>query len=189
MYKMSAFLTTQDHPQLKILEDQYSDIVSEIPKLKILNYTREREAWNNSNMDIMYDELKFNDKWIESWQSGWYNFPLIYNNKVVGKAQEMCPQTIKILKKINVKISGFSLLKANSEINAHTDLTGPSYGSMACNMLLTNNLAKLYLAQKNEIHIHQHMPGQAVIFNSENMHFATNESDTDRVILYLDFKT
>lgn len=186
---MSAFLATEDYPQLKILETNFVIIASEIPNFKFSEYKRNREAWNNSDMDAMYDDLKNNDKWIQSWQEGWYNFPLIYNNKVVGKAKKLCPRTIKILKKIDIKIAGFSLLKAKSEINAHTDLTGPSYNSMACNMLLTNNISKLYLAQKNEIHVYQHVMGEAVIFNSENMHFVTNESSTDRIILYLDFNT
>jgi hypothetical protein len=120
----------------------------------------------------------------------WYNFPLIYHGKVIDKADKICPQTVKILKKMPyIQIAGFSLLLPNSKLEIHNDETGKKNNSMACNLLLTDNNANLYLFKSGHKYKYKHKKGKTVIFDSNLKHYADNKDSKNRVILYIDFKT
>jgi hypothetical protein len=84
----------------------------------------------------------------------WFNFPLMYRNNVIGKAETICPNTIKLLKSLkNINIAGYSLLIPNSKIEFHTDDTGPTFNSMAFNMKLSGGKSDLKIKDKNNIYI------------------------------------
>ena len=187
------FFTTNDYPELKILEDNWKIIASEIPPFdinKLDEYPkRTRSAWNNEEGKQLADSLK--SVWVQGWQGDriWYNFPLMYHNTIIDRADEICPQTIKLLKQIStIQIAGYSILMPKSKLPIHTDLTGKKHGSMACNFLLTDNNASLYV-KDNDFKEHKHKQGNLVVFDSTNKHYADNKDDEIRVILYIDFKT
>ena len=46
----------------------------------------------------------------------------------------------------------------------------------------------LKIKDKNNIYINSHKIGKAIIFNSELQHSAENYSDSNRIILYVDFE-
>ena len=95
----------------------------------------------------------------------------------------------KILKSLgNIKTCGFTLLYPNSSLDIHTDYVGPSFNSMALNMLLTGTNSNLNIYHKNVKYTYNHESGKAVIFNSELNHNASNNGNTNRVILYIDFE-
>jgi len=54
-------------------------------------------------------------------------------------------------------------------------------------MKLTGGKSDLKIKDKNKIYIHMHKNGKAIIFNSELPHSAENYSNTNRIILYVDF--
>jgi len=202
----NIFFTTETYPYLKILEENTNIIEKEIPyfnknKVKI---TRKQTDWNNEGMDKLFEELKNNDSWIKSWDgNSWYNFPLIYDNRVVGLAEKICPNTIKLLKKIPIKVCGYSLLLPNSKISIHNDGTGPSYKSMAFNLHLKGNNSSLFVnpefVPENNVNVKnlelnkfiekKHEKHKAIIFNSEQYHYATNDGNVNRIILFIDFDT
>jgi len=187
------FFTVNKYPKMKILENNWKIIKNEIPYFDINTITiaRQQDEWLNDKADELFDKLKDNDNWIKSWNDNntWFNYPLMYNNKIIGKAEEICPNTIKLLKKLkNIQVAGYSLLVPYGEIDFHTDSTGPSFNSMAFNMKLTGKRCRLIIRDKNKEYIHIHRVGKAVIFNSEHEHMADNNSDVNRVILYIDFK-
>lgn len=166
---------------MKILEDNYEIIKSENPNFVFENIKikRKREDWGN-NGENLFRALQSNKEWIFSWQAEdrWFSFPLIYYNHVIGLAEEICPNTIKILKSLgNIKTCGFTLLYPNS-----------SYNSMALNMSLTGTNSDLNIYYNKEKHTYVYENEKAVIFNSELNHNACNNGDTNRVILYIDFK-
>jgi aspartyl/asparaginyl beta-hydroxylase (cupin superfamily) len=186
------FYTIDKYPKMKRIQDNWITIRDEIPKFDINTVTiaRQQDEWLNDKADKLYDKLKDNNNWIKSWNDNntWFNYPLMYNNKIIGKAEETCPNTIKLLKSLNnIQVAGYSLLVPYGEINYHTDSTGPTYNSMAFNMKLTGKRCRLIIRDKNKEYIHIHIVGKAVIFNSEHEHMADNNSDIDRVILYIDF--
>lgn len=189
---MTYFYTTKEFPKMKILEDNYENIKKEIPNFVFENVKikRKREEWGKEGENL-FTALQNNKEWILSWQAedSWFSFPLMYNNRVFGLAEEMCPNTIKILKSLgNIKTSGFSLLYPKSSLDIHTDDVGPSFNSMALNMSLTGTNSNLSIYEDNKKYIYYHENGKAVIFNSEYYHNASNNGDINRVILYIDFE-
>lgn len=187
------FYSTKEYPKMKILEDNWKTIASEIPFFdlsKLEQYPkRPRSAWNNEEGKLLAESMK--STWVQGWQGDniWYNFPLMYHNNVIDKAEQVCPETIKLLKHLNnIQIAGYSILLPKSQLPIHTDLTGKKYGSMACNFLLTDNNASLYI-KDTDFKEFKHKQGKLVIFDSTYDHYADNKDDKIRVILYIDFKT
>lgn len=190
---MELFYTTEKYPNMKILEDNYEIIKKEIPNFIFENITvkRKRDDWGEK-AENLFKILQTNKEWIFSWQAEdrWFTFPLMYKNYPIGSAEEICPNTIKILKSLgNIKTCGFTLLYPKSSLDIHTDAVGPTFNSMALNMLLTGTNSDLNIYYNNIKHTYNHEDGKAVIFNSELLHNASNNSDTNRVILYVDFET
>lgn len=69
----------------------------------------------------------------------------------------------------------------------------PSYNSLALNLNLTGKNASLFVkpthsANPNNFYEKKHS-NKAIIFNSEQEHYATNNDSENRVILYIDFDT
>ncbi len=194
--KNNIFLTTDNYKQFKILEENWSIIRDEIPEFDInqIKISREQGVWMGDTMDKFAE--KFNNKleWFKAWSNtdSWYNFPLMYKNKIPGNAEELCPNTCKILKSFNnIRIAGFSLLVPNGDIQSHTDTTGPNFNSMALNMPLVGKKSSLYVRPHDHKNFYKytHTNGKAVIFNAEQEHFADNKDNSYRIILYLDFGT
>lgn len=192
---MFSFTENSKYNKLKILEENYLIIKSEIPSfdLSSVKLKRRKDFWydtiDNTETKNFIDEMVTNSNWIGGWDKTniWYTFPLILANKVVGKAEELCPLTIKMLQDIgNINVAGYSLLLPNSKLPIHTDETGPTYNSMAVNMKLTGGKCNLYIKNNNKFVSHRHLTGKAVIFDSENEHYADNQGTVERVILYLD---
>jgi len=185
----NLFYSTNNYPELKIIEDNWDIIASEIPKIDINNLEqypiRPRDAWNN--IDAVNYLFTLQSNWVRGWQgASWYNFPLMYHNNIIDKAEKICPKTINILKSLPfIQIAGYSLLLPKSKLDTHTDETGKRNNSMACNLLLTNNNANLYVLNRT----YKHKIGKAVIFDSNLQHYADNKDDDIRIILYIDFKT
>jgi len=212
---MDLFYTTEYFPRMKILEDNFEIIKNEIPKFIFENIKikRTRDDWDEKAQDLI-KSLENNKEWIFSWQAEdrwfsfplmyknykewifswqaedrWFSFPLMYKNYPIGLAEKICPNTIKILKSLgNIKTCGFTLLYPKSSLGIHTDDVGPSFNSMALNMLLTGTNSQLNIYHNNIKYTYTHENGKAVIFNSELLHNASNNGDTNRVILYIDFE-
>lgn len=179
-----------DYSKFKLLENNYLNILKEIPVFDISKVTIKRNAgdWLNDTADKIVDSLSNNKEWISSWDSSntWFNFPLMYLNQTIGNADIICPNTINLLKQLNcINVAGFSLLLPNSSLPPHTDPTGPLYNSMALNMFLYGDSSNLIVQNNKYIH----KDGKLVIFNSENTHYAENNGLVNRVILYIDFST
>lgn len=192
--KDNIFLKTDKYTQFKILEDNCNIIKNEIPDFDINKdmLSRKQDVWLGDKMDDFAEKINKNVDWFKAWSNtdSWYNYPLIYKNKFVGDVESKCPNTCNILKSFNnIRIAGFSLLTPNGDIQPHNDSTGPTYNSMALNMLLTGTKSSLYVKPYDHINYyqHNHKIGEAIIFNAEQYHFADNKDDSYRVILYIDF--
>jgi len=191
----TLFYTTDDYPQLKILEDNWEIIASEIPYFDINNLDkfpkRSKSAWMNAEGENLITNMK--SEWVQGWQGDkiWYNFPLIYKNNIIDQSDKICPKTINLLKQINsIQIAGYSLLLPHSKLTIHTDTTGKKYNSMASNFLLTPNNANIYIKNNNGKFIkYKHNLGKIVIFDATNEHYADNDDNKIRVILYIDLGT
>jgi hypothetical protein len=193
---MKRFYTTDDQifNRVKILEDS---ILREIPPFikSSVKIFRRQQVWNTTDgTEFVNSVLSDNRNWIiAGWDKDntYYNYPLMYNNSIISTAGVCCPKTIGVLQKLgNISIAGFSLLTPKSQLPVHSDATGPSFGSVAINMKIYGGKSQLHMKvpDKEDILIHTHKSGKAVIFNSENQHYATNLDYYDRVILYVNLK-
>ena len=192
---MRHFYTTDDDERfarLKTLEQHYLHILEEVPEfnLEAVRIKRLHNEWYNTGevdgWDKFLEALKVNRTWIAGWDKDncWFNFPLMQRDVIIGAASELCPFTIGLLKDIGgINIAGFALLLPHSKLPPHTDTTGPSYGSIAFNMKLSGGASALHVGPHGN---HEHVTGRAVLFNSEVPHYATNDGDVIRIILYLD---
>jgi len=173
--------------RFKIIETSYKELAAEIPPFDQTKVTFKREAgvWYNDQEKIE-QHLSSNRDWIAGWDpdNRWFNFPLIIKDRPVGFAKEICPTTIEILNDLGgINIAGFSLLMPHSKLPIHTDETGPTHGTMAFNMLLSGEKSSLIVGKSPP---YKHKLGKAVLFNSEFQHYARNDSDDIRTILYMD---
>lgn len=192
----NIFYSSNQYPQFKLLEENWKIICDEIPVFDSNKVTlkRNKNIWNNEKMNDFAKLLADNPQWFKSWDNTnvWYSFPLMYHNKIVGKVNDICPNTSRLLKSLkNVRIAGFSLLTPNGILEKHQDNTGPNYNSMALNMNLTGDKCSLLIKpdNSNKYHEYFHKKGKAVIFNAEPWHYAKNYDNKNRVILYVDFWT
>lgn len=209
--KEPIFYTTDQYKMVKLLEDNWKDIASEIPYFDINNidkYERRNQNWiTNMEKEHFYEYAKnFKSNWYQGWQGKkvWFNFPIMFENTIIGDGQKLFPKTIDLLKQINCnQICGFSLLLPGGSLFKHTDPTGKEFNSMAGNMLLTNNKHSNLIVWENFLekslqknkksrepkHVYRHKQGKMVIFDSTQFHSADNNDPNIRVILYIDFKT
>ncbi len=133
---------------------------------------------NNDNND--------NNNNDENNNNGWLNFGLIHNNKTFDANSKICPNTCNILKNIKgINIAGFSLLKPNSKILPHKDHSGIKNNSVTIHYgLIIPEENKCNLIVDNEIKYQEE--DKLIIFDSNYIHYAENNSDKDRIILYID---
>lgn len=177
--------------RFKILETRYKELSNEIPPFDPTKVTfkRKRGVWLDEKTDEykeMIKGLSSTTEWVEGCNSNstWYNFPLILKDQPIGFSKEICPVTIGILQSIGgINVAGFAILCPHSSLPIHTDVTGPTYGSMAFNMLISGEKSSLVVGKSAP---HEHELGKAVLFNSEIPHYARNDSDINRTILYMD---
>ena len=188
------FLSSDNYPQFKNIEEKWEIIRNEIPDFDInkIKIKRNKDVWDNDKMNQFAQILADTPQWFKSWDNTnvWYSFPLMYHGKIVGKVKDICPITCKLLEDLgNVRIAGFSLLTPLGELEKHQDDTGPNFKSMALNMNLTGDNCSLLIKHKNKYYEHFHQKGKAVIFNAESWHYAKNYDNKKRIILYIDFWT
>jgi hypothetical protein len=185
---------TTDFPKLKLIEDNWEILASEIPVFDInKKYPRRDDRFPLHMPEAEIDKIAENYTegcWIESWYGDhiWFTFPFVFMDKIVKQNSSYCPRSLEIIKEFmadtNIVIAGYSLLIPHSSIISHTD--GKKENDfMASNMLLTGNTDAYLCVDSQEFHHHQ---GKMVIFDPTKIHSASNNNDTPRVIFSLDFK-
>lgn len=191
-----VFYSVEEYPEVKLLEDSWEILRNDIPEFDPNDkniFCREKSAWNNKKGGDLFDRLKDNKSWVKGWWKDveWYQFPLMYHGKPVGHAEKVCPNAVKVLKQIpQIQIAGYALLLPKTTMPIHTDETGKRNYSMALNMGLITDDASLYVMNNKGLYQRfKHIDGKAVVFDSNNKHYASNDVDKIRIILYVDFKT
>ena len=90
--------------------------------------------------------------------------------------------TFKLLKEagLSIKIAGFSWLRPHSFIHPHIDHNQEQVYHLG---LVVKEGKNCYIRNKGNIYYHQE--GKSITFDDGQVYSAHNESDTERVILYL----
>jgi len=183
-------------------------ILNNAPRLDI---TRSFDKWNDS--EEYFNMIKDKHGWIKAWKyakdesevldnngmngnESWLNYGLIINGMNFEPNISSCPLTYKLLNKMRDKInmSGFSYLKGNAVLEEHVDHTGLENNSLAFHIGLIipkqEDTCKLVIYDnvKDEYFYKIEKEGEVMVFDSNNKHYAYNQSNEDRIIMYIDFK-
>lgn len=208
-YKINDFKAFKELKESwKYIKKEAKYVLDNAPKLDIY---RNYEDWHNSEEYV--NKIKNEYGWIRSWKykdgnpvtsrdtkndkkgnHNWLNYGLFYFGDNFNKNIDKCPITFKILNKIKdrINICGFSYMMGNTTIEIHSDETGPSNNSMAMHLGLiipkNSETCKLIMKIKDNFYYETEEEGKFVIFDATNDHYAYNQSNEDRVVLYIDFK-
>lgn len=168
----TPYVQPERFPELKVLEDNW-----EIIRDEALHLNREAQI----KASDAYDDLGFNS----FFRRGWKRFYLKWYGANLPSAQRLCPKTLALLDPIkSVKGAMFAMLPPGSELTKHRD---PYAGSFRYHLgLVTPNSDDCYLCVDGERYAWR--DGEAVMFDETYLHYAKNETDQNRIILFLDVK-
>lgn len=118
---------------------------------------------------------------------GWRLVILKFYNKEYPEIQKHFPETMRLLKKCGskVRLAMFSILKAHSQIKPHT---GPFRGSMRYHLgiQVPQDRDRCFIqVDKYQYHWNE---GESFLFDDTFVHQVVNDTDEDRIVLFLDIQ-
>jgi len=182
------------------------NVMTNAPKLDI---SRTINDWYDSKTYVNGIKNKYG--WIRSWSYDpkgtvlnqstegnyeWLNYGLIYFGDEFSENIKFCPKTFELLNKIkpHINICGFSWMLGGCLLQPHSDITGIESGSLAMHLGLDipklENSCRLNIKNSNGEYTYVNEEnGKMFIFDATFEHYAYNLSNSNRLILYMDFKT
>ncbi len=166
------FIDTQQFPELDILKQNWQKIRDEAIALN-------EQAAIKASEDL--DDMGFNS----FFKTGWKRFYLKWYGSDLPSARRLCPQTCALLEQIeSVKGGMFAMLPPGARLVRHRD---PYAGSLRYHLgLVTPNDDGCYLNVDGEHYSWR--DGEAVMFDETYIHFAENQTESNRIVLFLDIR-
>lgn len=168
--KPGAFIPVNQFPEMQLIQDNWEMIRQEALSL---------QEGGSIAAATGYNDIGFNS----FFRTGWKRFHLCWYGKEVPSAQLGCPKTVALLKSIpSVKAAMFASLPPGATLVRHRD---PYAGSLRYHIgLSTPNDPKCFIDVDGERYFWK--DGEAVMFDETYIHFAANETDQQRIILFCD---
>ena len=168
--KPGAFIPVSQFPEMQPIQDNWEMIRQEALSL---------QEGGSIAAATGYNDIGFNS----FFRTGWKRFHLCWYGKEVPSAQAGCPKTVALLKSIpSVKAAMFASLPPGATLVRHRD---PYAGSLRYHIgLTTPNDPKCFIDVDGERYFWK--DGEAVMFDETYIHFAANETDQQRIILFCD---
>jgi beta-hydroxylase len=118
-------------------------------------------------------------------KNGWKRFYLKWYDASHPSAERFCPRTVALLRGIpSVKAAMFAELPPGGKLNMHRD---PFAGSLRYHLgLVTPNSDRCFIAVDGQRYSWR--DGEGVIFDETFIHWAKNDSDSNRIILFCDIE-
>lgn len=118
-------------------------------------------------------------------KNGWKRFYLKWYDASHPSAERFCPQTVALLRGIPcVKAAMFAELPPGGMLNRHRD---PFAGSLRYHLgLVTPNDDRCFIEVDGQRYSWR--DGQGVIFDETYLHWAKNDSESNRIILFCDIE-
>ncbi len=115
----------------------------------------------------------------------------MFRNYPLQQAVKHLPKTLELLKTSipYINAAGFSRLMPRANIPEHTDDTGIIFGSLGYHLGLQVPMAENCCGFTVGGDTRYEKDGHDLIFDATNVHSAYNNSDEERTILYIDFKS
>ena len=166
----TPYLSPAQFPEMRILEENW-EVIRE-------------EALAMRNGGSIKASSQFNDVGFNSFfKSGWKRFYLKWYGESHPSAMKLCPRTTELLQGIgSVKAAMFATLPPGSKLVRHRD---PYAGSYRYHLGLdTPNDDACYICVDGENYAWR--DGEGVIFDETYIHYAANQTDHNRIILFCD---
>ena len=168
--KAGAFIPVADFPEIKPLQDNWQIIRDEALALNADGAIAAATGYNDIGFNSFF-------------RTGWKRFHLYWYGKEMASAQRNCPKTVALLKSIpSIKAAMFASLPPGATLVRHRD---PYAGSLRYHIgLVTPNDPKCFIDVEGERY--HWKDGEAVIFDETYIHYAANETDHQRIVLFCD---
>ena len=197
-----AFYTIDEFPRFRELCDNWQIIKEEFLQINapLMNVHRHAKKQEEVIKQVQSELENGNTYgWVRGWgkegiNDDWIQYAIYSNSSYVNKMLEpyinrLIPRTLEMLKRINgIKICGFAKLKAHSMLPCHT------HEGIYKESLLQFHLPIITAPERNYAYLNvmgefrRHVEGEPIIFDGSLDHFAINESDFDRTVVYMEFK-
>ncbi|WP_027967555.1 aspartyl/asparaginyl beta-hydroxylase domain-containing protein [Halomonas halocynthiae] len=166
------YIETERFPQLGVFKDAWEEIRDEA-----VNLNSKTQIKASSDMD----DLAFNS----FFKTGWKRFYLKWYGASLPSANLLCPRTVELINSVpEVKGAMFAMLPPGAKLVKHRD---PYAGSLRYHLgLVTPNSDDCYIDVDGEVYSWR--DGDAVIFDETYLHYAENNTEHNRIILFLDIK-
>lgn len=170
--RASPYVDIREFPELAPLQQNWRMIRDEALRLFDDGYIRAASGYN---------DLGFNS----FFRRGWKRFYLKWYGEFLPSAQQLCPQTTEMLSRIgSVNAAMFALLPPGSRLTKHRD---PFAGSLRYHLgLSTPNSEECCIVVDGERYAWR--DGEAVMFDETFIHYAQNNTDKPRLILFCDIE-
>lgn len=158
----------------------------------ISSYVRQYNQWVNADREMRV--LRTADGWMQTRHETsvmpdpkWLNYGIMFKGTLFDKNATRCPAIAFLAYEMRayINVCGFSMLRGQSTIDWHTDHTGLQDNSLAYHLglIVPRKKCTLFVGSKSM----REKEGRVIIFDSNIRHSAVNNSNLDRIILYIDF--
>tara|TARA_Y100000389_G_C17276804_1_gene420858 strand:+ start:251 stop:814 length:564 start_codon:yes stop_codon:yes gene_type:complete len=179
---------------IKQLKDSWKVIRDELDSLPmdvfISDKPRPTGEWQGSPIvqKIVNDYHDGKFGWLkggqEHVQEEWISWPLVWNGKIVYGNSVKCPKTINLLSRIDgIEVAGFSLMKGGVRLTEHVDVVGEDYKYTYHLGLKCPRGSILHHSVQGDI---TEENGKHILMDARQKHWAENQSNEDRIILYVE---
>lgn len=164
------FFDTESFPELKPLKDNWQIIREEAIQLQA--QIKATDQNNDAGFNTFF-------------KRGWKRFYLKWYQESHPSAQQLCPKTTALLESIpSVKAAMFAELPSGSYLGKHRD---PYAGSVRYHLgLVTPNDDRCFIEVDQERYSWR--DGEATLFDETFVHWAHNDTDKTRIILFCDIE-
>ena len=170
--KPEPYIPVKQFPELKLIRDNYTIIRDEALALYASGSIKSATGYNDVGFNSFF-------------RTGWTRFHIYWYGVEMASAKVSCPKTIRILKSIpSVKAAMFASLPPGKSLVRHRD---PYAGSLRYHIgLFTPNDPKCFIDVDGERYFWQ--DGHDVMFDETYIHYAANETEHPRIILFCDIE-
>lgn len=200
----SAFYSITEFPKLQQLCNQWEVVRDEFLQLGAPMMQTHREGEKKHYAEVIQDikeevEISGVYGWIRGWgaeggNNNWIQYGLMSSDEYVNEmvrpfVEYVVPNTYQLIAKIQgIKICAFVTLKAQTILHCHTHPEIFDEGLLQLHLPLVTAVNRNYAYLNVNGEFRQHICGKPIIFDGSLDHFAINESNEDRSILYIEFK-
>jgi beta-hydroxylase len=166
----SPYVQVDEFKGMQLLQDNWQVIRDEALNLDRLEKIKAAEKNDDAGFNSFF-------------KTGWKRFYLKWYDANHPSAVEFCPKTVALLKQIpEVKAAMFAELPPGAQLNKHRD---PYAGSLRYHLgLVTANDDKCFIEVNGQRYSWR--DGEDVMFDETYIHWARNDTQVNRIILFCD---